>query len=161
MYRLSTGGAGTRGTATTGATPADHLHPGTPASGRHLAAVLLPSRLCVSGPRGVRQYQLEWSSERRPLETAVLQPRCGVFSGNWWYALVWQARHSRAAGVGCRRVGRRAGHPRRGPRVIGHNLRMIPQYEFGLLNLAMALAATFDGSCPSSLRINGTNLSGG
>src|SRR5215470_9969365 len=40
----------------------------------HLAAVLPPSGLCVSGSGGARQSQCEWSSQRWPLAPAVLQP---------------------------------------------------------------------------------------
>src|SRR5262249_40740823 len=53
---------------------ADHLQSGTPAPSGHLAAVLPQSGLCVSGSGGARQSQCEWSSQRWPLATAVLQP---------------------------------------------------------------------------------------
>ena len=74
LCRLCAGGAGTRGAATASAATADHLQSRTPAPRGHLAAVLPPSGLCVSGSGGARQSQCEWSSQRWPLATAVLQP---------------------------------------------------------------------------------------
>ena len=99
--------------------PADSLHAWPPAPGGHLTTVLPPSGLRLSRLGGKGQSQFEWSSQRWSLATVVWQPLCGVLSGNCWHAVVWQARLSRSAGVGWRRGGRRAGHPRGGPRVRG------------------------------------------